>query len=141
MFSLTCGLCRPQRQEAAAPPGGSNQDASQPPLAHPTPQILRSKSERRILQVVAEPLDRSQSMPAPSLLEASRRRLLAAQQQEEAAAAAQQAAVDSSTAREFVQQYMQAIRDSNARCVAGWRIDAPRAQPPPLTVLPCLADR
>jgi hypothetical protein len=81
--------------------------------------MLRSKSEGRILQVettIELQMQRSQSM---SLLEASRRRLLAAQAAAAAADAEQQLAADGSAAMQFVQQYMQAIKESNTRWARG----------------------
>ena len=116
MFSFGCGLCRPQREQAAAASAGPRQPEA--PLAHPTQQMLRSKSERILqVQTAIEPLmHRSQSM---TLLEASQKRLLAAQAAATAAEAEQQLAADGSAAMQFVQQYMQAIKESNTRWVRG----------------------
>ncbi len=122
-----CGLCRPQRQAGS---GGSAPAAVAPPgtpLGGPTqpasvPQMLRSKSEARILRVDAGSVEaaamlRSQSMPSSTLLEASRRRLAAAEAAAAAAAAAQQMEEDGAAAKEFVHLYMKAIKDGNPRWV------------------------
>ncbi|KAL4421729.1 hypothetical protein ABPG77_002345 [Micractinium sp. CCAP 211/92] len=118
-----CGLCRPQRQAGS---GGSAPAAVAPPgtpLGGPTqpasvPQMLRSKSEARILRVDAGSAEaaamlRSQSMPSSTLLEASRRRLAAAEAAAAAAAAAQQMEEDGAAAKEFVHLYMKSIKDGN----------------------------
>ncbi|KAL4452554.1 hypothetical protein ABPG75_008216 [Micractinium tetrahymenae] len=118
-----CGLCRPQRQAGSggtaaaagapveAPPGAPTHAAS-------VPEMLRSKSEARILRVdagaaEAAAMSRSQSMPSSTLLEASRRRLAAAEAAAAAAAALQQLEEDGAAAKEFVHMYMQAIKDGN----------------------------
>lgn len=82
---MFCGLCRPQRQVAAAgasPAGPQPQPVESPPAQ---PQVMmRSMSEQRILQLEAaesSSFSRSQSMPSLTLLEASRRRLLAMKEQ------------------------------------------------------------
>lgn len=89
------------------------------------PQMLRSKSEARILRVEAgageaAAMSRSQSMPSSTLLEASRRRLAAAEAAAVAAAAAQQLREDGAAAKEFVNMYMKAIADGNARWGRCW---------------------
>ena len=127
MFSFGCSLCRPQREQAAAT---AAPQPPQAPLTHPAQQMLRSKSEGRILQVetTIEPqMQRSQSM---SLLEASRRRLLAAQAAAAAADAEQQLAADGSAAMQFVQQYMQAIKESNTRWGRDRAISSCLPEPP-----------